>query len=374
MRGVRLGYIDTIRGLAALGVIYYHFAQYLMRTGQIGSGVEQRIFVALTQYVDLGKVAVIMFFAVSGFVVPYSLDARSSVPIRQFAITRFFRLYPAYWLSVLLGVIAFYLLPGRILSTATILTNLTMLQQFLGIENIILLYWTLQIELIFYALCVILFLAGLLQRTSGIAISAATMLLAALAMAVVRYQLGKALPVALPLSLAIMFWGAVWRRWRVEQRADAKRAALTLLVLIALAVPLISVLAYGRDVGFGQNWYLYISTYWAALILFVLLTTRFRIEGPTFAWLGAISYGLYLFGPIAQEAVIAVAPSLGIEGHGHLMIAAAMIITIAFAAPVHRWIERPCVRLGRRLVRALEQNRERVEASSPDHPQPLSAR
>ena len=40
------------------------------------------------------------------------------------------------------------------------LANLTMLQQFAGIENVIGLYWTLQIELIFYGLCVLLFCAG----------------------------------------------------------------------------------------------------------------------------------------------------------------------------------------------------------------------
>ncbi|MGH1590694.1 acyltransferase family protein [Methylobacterium phyllosphaerae] len=374
MRGERLGYIDTIRGLAALAVIYFHFAEHLLRTDHVSGVVERGIFVALTQYMDLGKVAVIMFFAVSGFVIPYSFDAKSRTPVRDFAISRLFRLYPAYWLSIPLGICAFYILPGREISATTVIANVTMLQQFFGIDNIILLYWTLQIELVFYVLCVLLFRAGHLQRTAGAAMSAGAMLLAAVAMAVARYHFGKALPVALPLSLAIMFWGAVWRGWQIEQRADARRAALYLLVLIALSVPLISVLAYGRDLGFGQTWYRYTATYWAALLVFVLMTTRCRIHGPVFAWLGAISYGLYLFGPVAQEVVIAGARSMGFASHGHLMIAAAMIVAIAFAAPVHRYIERPCMRLGRRLVRALAQHGANAEALSRDHPQPASAR
>ncbi len=108
MRGERLGYIDTIRGLAALAVIYFHFAEHLLRTDHVSGVVERGIFVALTQYMDLGKVAVIMFFAVSGFVIPYSFDAKSRTPVRDFAISRLFRLYPAYWLSIPLGICAFY--------------------------------------------------------------------------------------------------------------------------------------------------------------------------------------------------------------------------------------------------------------------------
>ena len=113
MRGTRLGYIDTIRGLAALAVIYFHVADHLLKTGQAGAGIESVLFVALTRWIDLGKVAVVMFFAVSGFVVPYSLDGRSPTPVRDFAISRFFRLYPVYWLSIPLGIYAFYGVPGR---------------------------------------------------------------------------------------------------------------------------------------------------------------------------------------------------------------------------------------------------------------------
>ena len=46
--------------------------------------------------------------------------------------------------------------------------NVTMLQQFFGIENVLGIYWTLQIELIFYALCIGLFIIGLLQKTKFI--------------------------------------------------------------------------------------------------------------------------------------------------------------------------------------------------------------
>jgi len=350
MRGARLGYVDTIRGLAALAVIYFHFADHLVKTGQAGGGLERVLFQALTQSVDLGKVAVVMFFAVSGFVVPYSLDARSRTPVRDFAIGRFFRLYPAYWLSIPMGICAFYVALDRNLPVSTVLANLTMLQQFAGVENIIGLYWTLQIELIFYGLCVLLFCAGLLQRRRGVAGAAVVMLAAAVLMAVARYHLGKPLPVALPLALAIMFWGTLWRRWHVEGQPEARRAGLGILALIALAIPVISVLAYGRDLGFGETWYRYTATYWVALLLFALMTTRCRIQAPLFAWLGAVSYGLYLFGPVAQELVIAAARSAGLVVPGHALIAAAMLVALAIAAPVHRFVERPCIRLGRRLI------------------------
>jgi hypothetical protein len=79
-------------------------------------------------------------------VIPFSLKNKG---FRDFWISRFFRLYPAYWLSILLVV----LVGGSIPAVLTLVINVTMLQKFVGFPDMIGVYWTLQIELIFYMLC-----------------------------------------------------------------------------------------------------------------------------------------------------------------------------------------------------------------------------
>lgn len=96
------------------------------------------------------------------FVVPFSLLKYQTDPIRKFAVHRFFRLYPAYWLSLPLGVLFVYWGLGLWGSTqqidwTTVLANCTMFQTFLGVGDIMGQYWTLGLELLFYILCAALF-------------------------------------------------------------------------------------------------------------------------------------------------------------------------------------------------------------------------
>src|SRR4051794_26399249 len=54
---------------------------------------------ARTAHFNAGLLGVALFFLVSGFVIPFSLDRGS---LSRFVIRRIFRLYPVYWLSLAL--------------------------------------------------------------------------------------------------------------------------------------------------------------------------------------------------------------------------------------------------------------------------------
>src|ERR1700733_7571411 len=164
---VRYDFIDAMRGLAALAVLYLHMADILLRYGNVKSALEVLIFKATSQFLDVGKIGVIIFFAISGFVIPLSLKKRENT-VSKFLINRFFRLYPAYWLSVGLALYVLYYLQSIPVPVGIAVVNLTMLQQFFGLPNIIDAYWTLQIELVFYATCLILFLCGVLDRVDRV--------------------------------------------------------------------------------------------------------------------------------------------------------------------------------------------------------------
>ena len=98
--------------------------------------------------------------------VAVTFDGGDPHAVRRFVISRFFRLYPAYWLSLTAALVVLVVAAHQHVDAREVAANVTVLQQFIGIENVLGIYWTLQIELIFYALCVGLFIIGLLQKTS----------------------------------------------------------------------------------------------------------------------------------------------------------------------------------------------------------------
>ena len=123
--------------------------------------------------------------------------------VLKFAIGRFFRLYPAYWLSIGMALYFLYPLHSDHISYSAIAINFTMLQQFFAFQNIIDLYWTLQIELIFYGICVLLFLIGILDQNNKIFLVSTLFLGTAVIFALIRFETHFKVPVALPLSLLI---------------------------------------------------------------------------------------------------------------------------------------------------------------------------
>ncbi|WP_454687311.1 acyltransferase family protein [Agrobacterium leguminum] len=210
-------YVDSIRGIAALAVIYIHIAEVAYKNRFSTYSVEHYMFYFFSEYFDLGKIAVVMFFAVSGFVIPFSLLKANKAPLRSFAISRFFRLYPAYWGSMVLALLIIPQLRGDVFTLSQIIANGTMLQQFLGQQNILGVYWTLQIEILFYVVSAMLFYVRLLHKPEAAAGAVVFFLLCAVAMGAARYGTGIKLPVAIPLGLTVMFWGLLWRHGAGEE-------------------------------------------------------------------------------------------------------------------------------------------------------------
>ena len=80
----RLAWLDALRGFAALCVVFDHGSTLMLRP--------VRDF--LYRWLDLGEYGVFVFFLVSGYIIPASLERKGSV--RGFWTSRLFRLYPLY--------------------------------------------------------------------------------------------------------------------------------------------------------------------------------------------------------------------------------------------------------------------------------------
>ena len=84
-----------MRGFAALCVVFDHGSTLLL--------LPARSF--LYQWLNLGQYGVFVFFLVSGYIVPASLERKGSV--RGFWISRAFRLYPMVLLALVLSAVAY---------------------------------------------------------------------------------------------------------------------------------------------------------------------------------------------------------------------------------------------------------------------------
>jgi len=84
----RLGWLDALRGIAALCVVFDHLTHSVLQP------VRNTVY----QWFDPGQYGVFVFFLVSGYIVPASLERKGS--IRSFWVSRVFRLYPLYLVTV----------------------------------------------------------------------------------------------------------------------------------------------------------------------------------------------------------------------------------------------------------------------------------
>lgn len=141
----RLTELDSLRGIACLMVFFFHHSirfipndkHFLFHFGYLG--------------VDL-------FFIISGFVIYLTLERTNYW--MDFIVNRCSRLYPAYWLAVLITFLAVNYSPfsSKEYPNFMLISNLTMFQHWIGIQDIDLAYWTLNLELSFYFFMFVIFL------------------------------------------------------------------------------------------------------------------------------------------------------------------------------------------------------------------------
>ena len=138
-------FLDYLRGISALLVVLFHYtARYDMLYGHVGD---------YPLIVSRGSFAVLMFFLLSGYLTFKGLSKYSP---KSFVRNRFFRLYPTYWLCLIItGSLIMALMPSMAVSGKDFLLNFTMLQMYLGANSVDGAYWTLTCEVMFYVLILV---------------------------------------------------------------------------------------------------------------------------------------------------------------------------------------------------------------------------
>ncbi len=339
----RLEWVDSLRGLAAIFVFISHLVLFQHTFSPFSS-----YFIKPVEILDLGKVGVVAFFMISGFVIPGSLEKQST---GRFVINRIFRLYPVYWISILV-VIA---LSPSIFAIKQILINLTMMQRMLGTADIEMVYWTLQVELIFYVICLVLYYFNKLfnERINSIII----LLLLSLSMigSLVRYFVGIKVPVMLSTSLCIMFLGLYF--YQVMRNITQYRLSKFHLFLLTFSIAYIPIcfFAYIRLTADNEIWWRFALGHISGIFLFMVFQLR-SIKSPILLYLGKISYSVYLFHFIISGYLypkIAGFMNTNNDLVHFLVLAVCMIAVIFFSSITFFLVEEPARSLGHKIAKRI---------------------
>ncbi|MGX1788314.1 acyltransferase family protein [Bosea sp. NPDC055332] len=343
----RYANLDALRAIAALAVMIEHMFGDLLRQAPAATGPLSGFAQSVVQNVSLGRFGVALFFLISGFVVPFSIGGER--PLRHFAISRLFRLYPAFWLALaMLATVGWF--SGDMPRAVTVLANLTMAPPFFGQPWLSPIHWTLFVELLFYILVALLFFVGRLKHV-GILLILSLALIAATAIPIQLRTRGVVdLPIQyLGMHLSFLFLGLLLRLWLVERIRSARLATLVLALAQFAALLSVSQVSLAR----GDNFIMeglrpVLSAYILALAVFLTAIGLNQPRFPLLARMGLISYSMYLFHGTVNAAVYSVRPLTGQLGDIATMLVCTGA-TLLLSWFVYRAVERPMIRLGRRI-------------------------
>ena len=271
----RLAWLDLLRGIAALFVVFDHLSYYVL----------QHVRAEVYNWFDAGNYGVFVFFIISGYIVPASLERKGSV--RTFWVSRLFRLYPLYLLAVGIAVALYFVHFGGLRGEGTdpeasVLSQLLMMSNVLGGQNLPNVVWSLSYEMIFYLLITALFIARVHKRSSGYALGFAVAAVAIgglLPQAYFTHNLATPRLIALVADLAVLAGLAF---------AVVLRGMSRLLGAAMAAVVAITLLSFNG----GWIWP------WEALSILALMFTGtmfYRAEQGQYPWPRAIAIGVSVF-------------------------------------------------------------------------------
>jgi peptidoglycan/LPS O-acetylase OafA/YrhL len=267
----RVPELDLLRFVAALAVVIYHCGHPADLGPTVGRATE------------FGFLGVQLFFMISGFVILWTAMGKTAP---EFVISRISRLYPTFWIGVSLSAAALYVLHWPPTLT-TLLANFTMIPAILRFPVVDAVYWTLILEIKFYAVIFGLLLAR--QLTHIRRFLACWLLVSVLAVFYPRLH-------ALALDqLSVYFIAGCYLYLLRTERVLKDLLPLTVCAILSVYN------AIGVQENFTHDPSLF-ATVWIGAIVFieyaVFLSVALRAlslpAGPLWGWLGAMTYPLYL--------------------------------------------------------------------------------
>lgn len=325
MAADRFRELDGLRGIAAVGVIVTH----------VTNGYDSRYPRTSISPFDgaWGAFGVQLFFLISGYVI--LMTARRATRPSDFVISRASRLYPVYWLAVTWSILLSlaFSIPATQMSWLDRLLNYTMVQRWLFVPNVDEVYWTLAIEMQFYALMVALLLLTRCRLSSQV-VRRTALAWVGLAVVIAAVAGGHsrgldpqlvATPYKLLLNLSLAEWAPLFAAgmFAYLARAGEDRYRSWSLAMGAVAV-VVGALLHG---------WAYAAVDLVVVTIFMVVVARrstpVLLTRPA-QWYGRVSYSLYITHALAAIVVM----HLLIPVIGRLPAMAAAFIAVSLVAAV----------------------------------------
>ena len=266
--------------------------------------------------------------------------------LRSFVVSRFIRLYPAFWVCCTITFVAVAAIgaPRYTASLGQYAINLSMLSEFVGVDSIDGSYWSLYVEMRFYALVGVVLLLGRIRQAEPI--------LAAWLIASVALEI---LPIAKLRFLLIAEYSAyfiagatcfmIWSRGLTPARAA--------MILVSWGLAL-----HQSIQGLPQFEKTYntrlsvlaitgITTAFFSVMLLISLKRTGVFGRKRWQWAGVLTYPLYL---LHQKIGFMIFNSAYPAVNAHLLLWGTLASVLAAACAVHVFVEK---RYAPRLKRAI---------------------
>jgi peptidoglycan/LPS O-acetylase OafA/YrhL/lysophospholipase L1-like esterase len=302
----------------------------------------------------LGQLGVGVFFLISGFVIPFSLQRHSRM---QFVLLRCLRIYPVYVIGLAISLLAIHLIADRpvTLSPADIVRQSLILPRLWwsspAVDPIV---WTLEIELHFYLLLAILRPYVLTHRMPALWLAGMTLIIAGTALysGLVRH----AAYLSYGRALAIMAFMLIGTAFHFHFAGKIGHKHLTLFSLVMLT-------GLGAAFGFsvinrtpfflGAVWLQFLSAYGTALIVFSFCYckrefidrfARSKLSSPL-RLAANISYPLYAIHAIVGYSLL----HFLVEWSALPWYSLVLTLSVVFSAAwlLHVFVERPALAFGK---------------------------
>ncbi len=333
----KLHTIQYLRAVAAILVLVSHALLYPV-SGQVLS------------YGRLGWLGVIMFFAVSGFIMVVVTGHESFDPLK-FLRRRVLRIVPLYWALTLLAAALAIVVPSLFKTTVFDFAQLVLSLAFVpfynpashGLHPLYKLGWTLNYEMFFY-LCFAL-LAVLSARRRALVLT-----LAYVALAIIGggFQPGAAIPAFYTSYMPLAFVAGMWLGI-AHIEGHLQRVVPSMVVPLAILALGGLVVGFSHDQGVVEE-----ATAFGGLLLFVVsvLALAAGLEPrlprlPLLERLGDASYSIYLVHIFAVGAVAGVALHM-VGTSDPLIVGAILLLAIVGGLGagwlLYRLVEEPMMR------------------------------
>lgn len=323
----RVPFLDALRGLAAIWVVVVHVAMLPSPRLQVAP--------FLDLFVVNGTMGVDLFFVVSAFSLCLSMPVhdREVRPMLGFALRRFFRIAPLFYLIIV--VMCIHNFSGVKIDGKSILLNMTFLFNLVpGYQtSIVPAGWTVGVEMVFYMIFPLLyrFAKGVILSVFVffVSISIATIFFMDVNLFVAdpfNYYIYSILYRAPIFTFGLI---AFYFLPILEKRPERKRIGLALLAF----VPVMFFAITANKVAIFDKYY-WEGVMFGALVIGLGLFPVALIVNPVSAWLGRISYSVYLLHSLFIVVLIPTMRSIqGLVADQTIAFMLSLMMTLALVIP-----------------------------------------